>query len=217
MRSVTWNRFPIKNLRWNPCLFHLRSEVTCPLPCWHMHRHYKDEQTHIILNSSLIRIRPTRKLVCSRMVTKHWFKLCNTNRISICLTKHSQNCISSSNTNEEYIKKYFLSFSIKTFGIRICRVICARFWWRHALRGKHVLNALFLNFSDFETTYEICEESRSFRRIWKWASRKCKFNEEKSCHHFVQRNQQTLCNSLSNVSQTVATSSLKRSSSTTKR
>jgi len=31
MRSVTWNRFPIKNLWLIPCFFHLWNEVTCTL------------------------------------------------------------------------------------------------------------------------------------------------------------------------------------------
>jgi len=28
MRSVTWNRFPIKNLWWIPCFFHLWGKVS---------------------------------------------------------------------------------------------------------------------------------------------------------------------------------------------
>ena len=39
MPGVTWNRFPIKNLRQIPCLFHVWSEVTWIKYCCYFHQH----------------------------------------------------------------------------------------------------------------------------------------------------------------------------------
>jgi len=58
MRSVTWNQFPIKNLRLIPCLFHAWSEVTRIQMCTSLNHRKKMKA----LPSRLIPRKPTENL-----------------------------------------------------------------------------------------------------------------------------------------------------------